>query len=508
MPDKKIILASLFAFAVGGCATAGKPVEKGDEEPTAAGGGGGASAAAAKNETAPKPPAQVKKQPEQAAPKLSASAKSEFDGAVKKWTAAKEAKGGISPGDCKSLASNFSSIHDSQLAAQAHFNAGTILESCGYDKDAESEYQTALQANSGYAPALSNLGELYYKQGNPTTARMWFEKAIAADPTHASSAYANLAAIQFQQGKSSGDSSVYKEAITNARRALAIDNDLMAAYGVMALIYYTIAENDPSKLQLAELVCTKGLANDKDYAQLYNTLGLIKLRRKLVSEALRQFELAVQYDPKYIEAHLNIGAIGLSTRQYEKAAASFDAVLKLNPKSTETKVDAMLGMGVAARGLKKVDEAESWYKKVGEVDPKNCDIQYNLGVLYQDYKSTADNSNLNTAKDFFGKYRSCPSTKPEKVKDAERRMKDIDDTFVALAESKKMEAEAKAMQEEADRIQKQAEEQQKAQDAAAAKAGGDKGATAPAPAAGDKAAGDKAAGDKAATPAAPEKPSK
>jgi tetratricopeptide (TPR) repeat protein len=322
---------------------------------------------------------------------------------------------------------------------------------------------------------------------------MWFEKAIAADPTHASSAYTNLAAIQFTQGKNSGDSGLYKEAIVNARRALAIDNDSMAAYGVLALIYYTIAENDQSKLELAKLVCTEGLRSDKTYAPIYNTLGLIQLRRKHISEALREFESAVGYDPKYIEAHLNIGAIGLSTRQYEKAAAAFAAVLKLDPKN----LDATIGMGVASRGIgtatkdpKKIEEAESWYKKVSELDHNNCSIQYNLGVLYQDYKLAPDNSNLNTAKDFFGKYRSCSGSTPDKVKDAERRMKDIDDMFAALEQAKKMEAESKAMQEESERQQKQMEEQQKAQEKAAAEKAG---AAAPAP------------GDKTAPPAA-EKP--
>ena len=83
---------------------------------------------------------------------------------------------------------------------------------------------------------------------------------------------------------------------------------------------------------------------------------------------------------------------------------------------------------------------------------------------------------------------SCGSGEPKKVADAERRMKDIDDIFAAIEQSKKMEAEIKVQQEEMERQQKQMEEQQKAQEAAAAKQGGDKGA-APAPAGAEKPAG-------------------
>ncbi len=477
----------LAASAVAGCATTGQPVAKGDEEETTP---------AAKNETAPKPPSddkiqQAKAQQQQQAkspkveqPKISASARAEFEAAMKKWETARAAKGGIGPADCKGLAANFSRISEPNLAAQAHFNAGSILEGCGYDKDAEGEYQAALSANPTYGPAMGNLGGLYYKQNNPTTAKSWFEKAVEADPGHAGAAFANLGAIEYQQGRQTGDKTIYTAAISHLRRALAIDAYDVKAYSILALVYYTIAENDKSKLDLADLVVKQAFIIDgaKDFPQFYNTLGLIQLRKKNPSKALKQFEQAVALDPKYIEAHLNIGAIGLSTRQYEKAAASFAAVLKLDPKN----FDATIGAGVASRGLKKIEEAEGWYKKAAELDPKNCAVQYNLGVLYQDYKSDPNNGNLNTAKDLFGKFRSCGNGDPKKVADAERRMKDIDDTFAAIEQQKKMEADLKVQQEEMEKQQKAMEEQQKAQEEAAKKQGGDKG-TAPAPAGGDKA---------------------
>ena len=465
-------LALLFAVsAVGGCATTGQPVAKGEEDETAA----------AKNETAPKPPSsekiqeaktqqeQVRKAPKVEQPKISASAKAEFDGAVKKWETAKASKTGINPADCKGLASSFSRISEAQLAAQAHFNAGTILEGCGYDKDAESEYQASLSANPAYGPAMANLGGLYFKQNNPTTAKSWFEKAIEADAAHAGAAFANLGAILYNQGKQTGDRSTYQSAISNLRRALAIDAYDIKAYSILALVYYTIAENDKSKLDLAQLVCKQAqdLEVGKDYPPIYNTLGLIQLRKKNPSMALKQFEQAVALDPRYIDAHLNIGAIGLSTRQYEKAAASFAAVLKLDPKS----FDATIGMGVASRGLKKIDEAESWYKKASELNPRDCAVQYNLGVLYQDYKTDPDNGNMRTAKELFNKFRGCNGAEPKKAADAERRMKDIDDLFAAIEQQKKMEADLKEQQAEMEKQQKAMEEQQKAQEAAQKKEG-------------------------------------
>ena len=459
-------LASLLAItSVAGCATTGTPVAKSDED-EGPGGQGAPSAAEQAAQAKQRAAAEKKAAAERA--KLSASVKAEFANAVKKWEAAKEQATPMTASQCQSLASSFTSIKEPVLAAQAHFNAGTILEGCGQDKDAENEYQAALQANPNYAPAMANIGELYYKRGNPTTAKSWFEKAIAADPTHAGAAYANLGAILYQQGKQTGDRTLFREAISKLRRALAIDAYDAPAYGMLALVYYTIAQDDKSKLQLAELVCNQERDYvDKNFAPIYNTLGLIQLKKKNPSEALRQFEKAVSLDPKMIEAHLNIGAIGLSTRQYEKAAQAFAAALKLDPKN----FDATIGMGVASRGLKKIDEAESWYKKAAELDPQNCAVQYNMGVLYQDYKADPTNANLNTAKDYFGKYRSCGNADHKKVADAERRMKDIDEVFAALEQQKKMEAELKSQQEEMERQQKAMQEQEKQQQQQAKPAG-------------------------------------
>lgn len=474
---KQYGLAALLATtSVAGCATSG--------------GGQGPSGAKAVTPSATETAAQ--RQQREAAEKKAAAAranlpekvKAEFADAVKKWEAAKKQPTPMTASQCQSLAANFTSIREPLLAAQAHFNAGTIFEGCGQTKEAESEYHAALQANSGYAPAMANIGGLYYKRGDAATAKSWFERAIQADPTHAGAAYANLGALLYQEGKTTGNKALYNEAISKLRRALAIDAYDANAYGVLALVYYTKAEDDTSKLQLAELVCKQEIEIDKDFAPIYNTLGLIQLKRKKPSEALRQFEKAVALNPKMIEAHLNIGAIGLSTRQYEKAATAFAAALKLDPKN----FDATIGMGVASRGLKKIDDAESWYKKASSLDPRNCAVQYNLGVLYQDYKSDPANANLNSAKDFFSKYRSCGNSDQKKVADAERRMKDIDEVFAALEQQKKMEAELKVQQAEMERQQKAMEEQQKAQEAATkaeadtkAKAGAaESGKTAPA----------------------------
>ena len=133
----------------------------------------------------------------------------------------------------------------------------------------------------------------------------------------------------------------------------------MAAYQLLASIYYQTAEADKSKLKLAQLVCDEAKKINPDYAPIYHTLGLIKLRSKDVTGALTEFRKAAALDPSLLEAQMNIAAISLSARSYKQAEDAFQAVLKKQP----TNLDATIGMGVAMRGQRKADESEQWYNK-------------------------------------------------------------------------------------------------------------------------------------------------
>jgi tetratricopeptide (TPR) repeat protein len=466
----KLALASLLVAACGGekKETETAASEKKRENANTQRNSGGY--VANKNENAPKPPSDDEVKAKQAAAddkakKASANERADFQKLVDTYEEAKKKPPGIPADDCSWARKFTSSFGGGAFAAQAHFNAGTILEGCGKVKDAEGEYNEALKANPGYGPALTNLGSLYLKQGNVQTAKQWFDKVIKSKASEqTAAAYNNLALIDYNQARDSGDTSLYKEAVSKLRRALAIDSSSVAAYGLLAQIYYQTAESDRSKLDLAALVCKQGKETDDKYAPIYNTLGLINLKKKNVTGALKEFEKAVELDPKFVEAHLNIGAIAISSRQYDKAAKSFQAVLALQPGN----FDATVGMGVAQRGLKQFDDAEKWYRKATELNSKNCTISYNLGLLYQDYKLTEDNSNLKKAQELFRTFSGCGTADKKRVEDAQRRIKDIDDTFAAIEEQKKMEAESKKMQEESERMQKQMEEQQKQQEQQAA----------------------------------------
>jgi tetratricopeptide (TPR) repeat protein len=202
-------------------------------------------------------------------------------------------------------------------------------------------------------------------------------------------------------------------------------------------------------------------------------------------------------NPAFNEARLNLAALSLNNRDYKTAEENFHAVLEAQPKNYE----AALGLGVALRGAKKIDEAEAQYNEALKLDASNPSSYFNLGLLYQEYKD-GQKPTLQKAQSYYRQFLSHASstTGDNLQREAQKRIKDIDEIYVALEEAAKMQAESEAMQRKAEAQQKEMEEkmkQQEAQEAKEAAAAKEKGA---APANGEAPKEGAAAKDPAAKP--------
>jgi tetratricopeptide (TPR) repeat protein len=430
-----IIKAFLVSSLAAGCASTG-----GAKAPTGPENAPEETGAAAK--TPPKPKGDLA-QMVAAAPsaKEEASAESEdaWVGAVEK---AQKMLAEPKP-NCSGAAGVFESFASKNpKAASAWYNAGLAYLKCDDLKAAEKAYRKALDVNSRYSNALGGLGVIAWKQGNRQQAESYFKQAMAT--------------LLREQALRSGNGAAVTEAQDDVRRALAVDGNNMAAYTTLALLYYDLAGNDKSKLEMADTVITQAKGISEKYAPLWNASGLIALRKKNVTRALRDFRRAIELDPNFVEAHLNVGAITLSFRDYTSAEQSFRAVLKQENKN----IDAVIGLGVALRGQRKIKEAEEQYNAAAKMDPRNCAVPYDLGLLYQDYMSGSE-AELKKAQTYYRDFSSRCQTfaAKEKVADADRRIKNIDETFKALAEAEQLQREAARIEAQ----QKQQEEQQKKQ---------------------------------------------
>lgn len=472
---------------------------------------------------------------------ISADQRADFDKAMQRYEAAKKS-GGVTGSECSSVSDAFKKVADSSPGLpEARFNQGAVLAECGRQEDAARIWQ-----GLKYGPAIANLGYMAWKRGEPMEAESLFNKAIETDPLHSVDARNNLAQIQRDKARRASSMEEKKKyvslAVNNLRTVLALDSNNLQAFSTLAFIYY-----DMNMLEMAKLVGNQAInkadeiatgkfaeekveeaaegkagkgkkakkekkeggddteggklakevnvkeegtgvtgAMKKQLAVVYNTLGLVELKKKNISPAIGQFKKAVAMNPNLAEARLNLAVLSLNNRDYNTAEENFRAVLEMQPKN----YDASIGLGVALRGNKKIDEAETQYNSAEKLDPSNPWSYFNLGLIYQDYKD-GQKPALHKAQDYYRQFLGHANDKtPDGLKkEAEKRIKDIDEIYVALDEAAKMQAEAEEMQRKAEIQQKQMEEQMKKQEAdeaaaaAAAKGkdGADKGGKGAAP---------------------------
>jgi tetratricopeptide (TPR) repeat protein len=509
--------------------------------------------------------------PEQIMPKakkreISEDQRAEFDKAMARYQSAKKS-GGLSGGECGSVADAFKSAAEgTPVLLEALFNQGAVLQECGREEEAIKIWQGMTEGKTKYGPAMTNLGYIAWKQNEPGRAEALFARAIESDPLHTVEARNNLAQILRDKARRASSPeekrSYVSQAVTHLRNVLALDSNNLQAFATLAFIYYEMNMLEMAKLvgnqaihkaeeiatgkfeeekaeEAAEGKAGKGKKEKKkketgkddeeegklarevnvreagtgvtaamkiNLAVVHNTLGLVELKRKNISPAITQFRKAVEMNPAFNEARLNLAALSLNNRDYKTAEENFHAVLESQPKSYE----ASIGLGVALRGGKKIDEAETQYMAAQKLDPSNPSSYFNLGLLYQEYKD-GQKPTLQKAQSYYRQFLSHASstTGDSLQREAQKRIKDIDEIYVALEEAAKMQAESEEMQRKAEAQQKEMEEKMKKQDAeeaAAAAAEKAKGATPPPAGEAPKEGAAAPAGAKPAEGAAPASP--
>src|SRR3954452_3094747 len=548
--NRLTISGATLALALAGCATTGGTKTAKEPLPDEEGKGG---AAVTERETI------STKQAEQIIPKekkrnISADARADFEKAMKRYQDARK-EDGLSRSECSSVSDAFKRVADDNPGlVEARFNQGAVLYECGRDDEA-----ARIWDGLKYGPAITNLGYIAWKNNEAGRAESLFKRAIDEDPLHSVEARNNMAQIQRDKARKASSSEEKRnyvgQAVSNLRTVLALDSNNLQAFSTLAFIYYDMNMLEMAKLvgnqaiKKAEEIATgtfeeekieeaaegkagkggkgakaakgkdkaekkgeeeagkpkeiareagTGVTGDmkKQLAVVHNTLGLVELKKKNISPAIKQFKEAVSLNPNFAEARMTLAALSLNNRDYLTAEENFKAVIKLQPKNFE----AAIGLGVALRGNKKIDEAEAQYNAAKGLDPSQGGSYFNLGLLYQEYKD-GQKPSLQKAQDYYRQFLGHASGTPDSLKkEAEKRIKDIDEIYVALEEAAKMQAESEAMQKKAEEQEKQMEEQMKKQEAdeaaAAAKAkeaGGKEGAGA-APA-GKEGAGAAPAGD-------------
>lgn len=363
---------------------------------------------------------------------ISQDERKDFDGAVA-FFAQNDKAGAWNESACRSAADRFTGVVRSHpQMVEAQYMAGLSYQRCGLAQDAERAYQAALKIRPSHGQSLSNLGELYYRAGKTDGAKQYWDSAVKANGKLIA-ARINIASMELEQMRQlAAYSGVWKKLEEDARfqlsNVLGVDSDSYHAYTVYGLIYMEGFQKNKNRLDLAKLLLDEGKKRQEKYAPLQNAYGLYYMHRNALSEALRHFQVAVELDPRFVEARMNVGLTTLGFRNYNLAKDQFTEVLKIQPKN----YDAVIGLGNALRGLNDFPGAEREYKKAMGIDGRRGEAFYNLGVLYKDFRATKEQPQesivtYNTAKKYFQDFQTKKAD-PKDIAEAKEQVALINKT--------------------------------------------------------------------------------
>ncbi len=381
---------------------------------------------------------------------------------------------------CSETARQFEGAADLQGSGklpEAIYDAGLAYQRCNDDKDAKERFQRALSDDAKFHYARVQLALYQFKvDGDVNAAISALEQSVADANFQNVPALVDLAMFQMQrdsdmvgancQARSGGKDVTLQDfdcAKLNLQRALAIDDGYMPAFNQLALYYFgaakkkaatggkrfgrTIATNaalakrgDVQQLELAALVCSQAVHKSQTYAPIHNTSGLILSELGQVNSAVKEFQAATQLDPHFFEAQMNLAAINLSFRGFDKAEGAYRHALEMH----QNDYDGHLGLALALRGQiddsnydKQVTAVQAELDACKKIDPARPDAYFNEGILTQEYKAKGAGALektlavYNQAKQVFQDFMEKASGKSEydgAVKKAKERLQDIDDT--------------------------------------------------------------------------------
>ncbi len=96
-------------------------------------------------------------------------------------------------------------------------------------------------------------------------------------------------------------------------------------------------------------------------------------------------QAAIVAAPGSAQPRIDAGRLALQVRKYDVAKQRFAEAVALSPD----RYDAVIGLGIAQRGLGDLDGAEASYETARGIDPTKGDAYYDLGVLYKDFRANA-----------------------------------------------------------------------------------------------------------------------
>jgi tetratricopeptide (TPR) repeat protein len=282
------------------------------------------------------------------------------------------------------------------------------LSAAGDYEGAAKAYEALTTQKPGSASAYINLGVAYAKLGRFPLAEKAYRAALAIEPKSLP-ALINLGLAEFKAGK-------YAEALKPLETALDVDTSNRQAQALLAMSHFSLRQfdaaapffemlyrNDPGNTTLQYMLSEsyfrahqqghlEALVQEisksfPDSPALHMLAGEAYDQLNRTDAAIEEFRQAEHSDPRLPRIHFYLGYLYWERREYELAAAEFEAELA-RPEGEHAQAEGYLGDIAMRNGATK--RAEELFKRAILADRGVRIAHLGLGIIFEQQQKWAE----------------------------------------------------------------------------------------------------------------------
>lgn len=161
------------------------------------------------------------------------------------------------------------------------------------------------------------------------------------------------------------------EALRHFEACLKIYPNLKGVHRYLGMINLLLKNYDRAAEEFARVAEEEGIS-----AGVANNLGITYLALNIYDEAEKYLKQAIQLDPEYANAYLNLYRLAQRRNQPEAAAGYLEEYLQLRPDD----LAAMQAYASVLMQLKRWSEAVSWLERLSNASPELAPVYFQLAV--------------------------------------------------------------------------------------------------------------------------------
>jgi len=267
-------------------------------------------------------------------------------------------------------------VHAASLASSGRwaYLLGLAEQELGDASAAANAFQ-----RTNYPQAILALGHLLLEQGRSAEAEVVFRRAD------------NSPHALYGLGQALSDRQDDSSAIKTWERAVERAPDYASAWYALAQAYRRAGQVDLASRAIAAYQRTRSLGWTPadplldEVRALYSGLagriasGTAAARTGDFEAARREFEAAIEADPRSTTAHSNLISLFTEMGRFKEARKHYEAALAINPNWA----DAHIAWAAALALQSQVDDAVRALEQAREINPYGADARVRLGLLYQ-----------------------------------------------------------------------------------------------------------------------------